>query len=238
MDKPSRWMQRNHQKNWGTEVVHENYTKDRLFEQKALALATQAHGEVKQKNIYTGQDYIVHPIAVVQVLRIIHASSVVIAAAYLHDTLEDTKMTLLRLIHAMGAQVSNLVLEVSNVSTSSDGNRKARKQRDLQHFARASADGQNIKIADLIVNIGTLGHFDPKFLRVYLPEKIELFKALTKAHPRLRIMALELLNANSILVFGKTIDYDAVELMSQANSLEHEQPAQEAKFDERELMAA
>jgi (p)ppGpp synthase/HD superfamily hydrolase len=212
-----------------TKVAHENYTGDRLFEQRALALATAAHQEVGQKNIYTGQDYITPPIAVVQLLRIIGASSVVIAAGYLHDAWEDTNITIPTLMEQMGAQVTNLVIEVSNVSTPQHGNRQTRKELDRQHFARASEDGQNIKLADMIANISTLGSYDPKFMRVYLLEKIDLFKVLTKGHPRLRMMALELLNEKSIQFFGHGIEYDISEL--------HNPPGDAALLNNSEVTA-
>ena len=57
---------------------------------KALKFSTAAHAAVGQKRKYTGEDYIVHPIAVSEIVAAFGGSKEMVAAALLHDTLEDT----------------------------------------------------------------------------------------------------------------------------------------------------
>ncbi|MBY4641729.1 HD domain-containing protein [Gluconacetobacter entanii] len=146
---------------------------------RAAAFAAVAHGKINQRRKYTDEPYIVHPWRVARTVRQAGARDEVVAAAWLHDVVEDTPVTLVEIEAEFGPDVAALVEMVTDVSRPEDGNRKARKALDRAHLARASAEGQTIKLADLIDNTETIVEHAPGFARVYLPEKRELLRVLT-----------------------------------------------------------
>lgn len=149
---------------------------------EALKFAAQAHGEQKRK--YTGEPYIVHPVEVAEIVRAyLPGNEVARAVALLHDVLEDTPVTYDQMHAKFGPWIVTLVSELTDVSRKTDGNRKLRKQMDLEHLATACALAQTVKVADIMSNSESIFKYAPKFAKVYLPEKAALLQALTKADP-------------------------------------------------------
>jgi (p)ppGpp synthase/HD superfamily hydrolase len=139
----------------------------------------------KQKRKYTGEPYAVHCEAVASLVAQYTADQDVIAAACLHDTVEDTDVTASEIYEVFGQRVAQLVLEVTDVSRPEDGNRKARKALDCEHVARSSPEGATIKLADLIDNTGSIVKYDKGFARSYLREKEALLEVLKHGNPEL-----------------------------------------------------
>jgi len=148
--------------------------------ESALAFATEAHASIDQRRKYTGEPYIVHPIAVAELVRSVPHTEAMIAAAYLHDVVEDTPVSLAEIEAQFGAEVAMLVGWLTDVSRPGDGNRTVRKALDLAHTARAPAAAKTIKLADLIDNTRTISARDPGFWRVYRREKAAMLKVLTE----------------------------------------------------------
>lgn len=146
------------------------------LEKHALKFATRSHGDQKRK--YTSEPYIVHPIAVAEIVRSVPHTREMIAAAYLHDTIEDTAITSFEIHREFGPVVGELVDWLTDVSMPADGNRKTRKQIDLEHTAMAPPAAKTIKLADLIDNSKSIFASDPDFWRVYRHEKIRLLEVL------------------------------------------------------------
>jgi len=165
-----------------------------LFE-RALVLATVAHRDQKRK--YTNEPYIVHPIAVAQIVNEVkigdHAvtGDELCAAAVLHDVIEDCGVTALQIEIICNKVVAELVLEVTDVSTKADGNRRVRKAKDLRHLAGSSWAGATIKLADLIHNTQTITVHDKDFAVVYMREKADLLEVLKHGDGKLWKMAHE-----------------------------------------------
>lgn len=157
--------------------------------ERALAFATERHAGQLRK--YSNDPYIIHPMAVAELVRATGAADEVVAAALLHDVLEDTGTAYSELAEAFGERVADLVVELTNTTTRADGNRAKRKGMDRDRLATVSADAQTIKLADLIDNTKSIVEKDPKFAKVYLIEKRALVDVLTKGHPDLRAMAEE-----------------------------------------------
>jgi (p)ppGpp synthase/HD superfamily hydrolase len=151
-------------------------------ERKALAFATKAHANQTRK--YNREPYINHCIAVAQSTRhTIHASEEVFCAALLHDVVEDTPVTDADLRKEFGLVIAMLVHDVTDISKPSDGNRKKRKEMDLKHLANACPGAQTIKLCDLEDNTKSIIEHDPGFAVIYMKEKRELLKVLTKGDP-------------------------------------------------------
>jgi (p)ppGpp synthase/HD superfamily hydrolase len=168
-------------------------TMNQLIE-KAKAFAALKHATHVRK--YTGVPYFTHLANVAALVAAHGGTPEMVAAAYLHDTLEDTATTYGELVAVFGTRVATLVAEVTDQSTLADGNRAKRKAMDLAHLAKASAAGQTIKLADLIDNGRDIAAHDKGFARVYLREKAALLKVLTKGNPVLMALATATLAAS------------------------------------------
>ena len=156
---------------------------------KALVFATAAHAAVGQKRKYTGEDYIVHPIEVMELVRSVPHDDNMLAAALLHDLVEDTSVSIDLIREQFGDDIADLVDWLTDVSRPEDGNRAARKAKDCAHTAAAPARAKTIKLADLISNSKSIGHFNPSFWRVYKREKDALLAVLTEGDPTLYAQA-------------------------------------------------
>jgi (p)ppGpp synthase/HD superfamily hydrolase len=159
--------------------------------ERARIFATAAHAAVGQTRKYTGEPYIVHPIEVAKIVENHGGSNAMIAAALLHDVLEDTSVTFDVLETEFGSEVAELVLWLTDVSKPEDGNRSTRRALDRQHSAAAPAEAQTVKVADLISNTRSIVAHDPGFAKVYLEEKRLLLEVLTRADSTLLKMARE-----------------------------------------------
>jgi (p)ppGpp synthase/HD superfamily hydrolase len=147
--------------------------------------ATGAHGAVGQKRKYTGEDYITHPARVATLVQSVTDEPVIIAAAWLHDVVEDTQVTLEQIGYHFGYEVETLVEQLTDVSQPTDGNRAVRRALDLEHTAKTTPNAKTIKLADLIDNSSTIVKYDPAFAKVYMAEKRALLVVLTEGHPSL-----------------------------------------------------
>ena len=146
---------------------------------KAIEFATKAHEGQTRK--YTGEPYIVHPLEVADIVKTVEHTEEMLMAAVLHDPVEDTDTTIQDIDREFGPVVAQLVDELTDVSKPEDGNRAFRKGLDREHSAQASAQGQTIKVADLISNTKSITEHDPHFAKVYMKEKALLLQLLDKA---------------------------------------------------------
>jgi (p)ppGpp synthase/HD superfamily hydrolase len=117
-----------------------------------------------------------------------------LAAAWLHDTVEDTGVSIETIRAEFGAVVAGLVADLTDVSTPDLGNRAVRKSIDLAHTAKACADAKTIKLADLLSNTASIVEHDPGFARVYLKEKTALLEVLTEGDATLLARATDTLS--------------------------------------------
>lgn len=148
--------------------------------QKARLFAVEAHGSIGQVRKYTGEPYHVHVHSVAELVATKTNDEEILAAACLHDILEDVAPTMPNygreaILQEFGERVLNLVIELTDVFTKEnypDLNRKKRKQAEAERLAQVSEDAKLIKRADLFDNnksiIGT------SFEKVWLQEKAVL----------------------------------------------------------------
>ena len=158
--------------------------------ERAYGFAKVAHdGQLRA----SGEPYITHPLAVATIVARYGADEATICAALLHDTVEDTPVTLEQIEGLFGVRVASLVEQLTDVSRPEDGNRRTRKAIDLAHTATATPEAKTVKLADLISNTRTIVEFDPDFARVYLAEKARLLEVLKEGNASLHAMASMLL---------------------------------------------
>lgn len=148
--------------------------------EKARVFATAAHASAAQLRKYTNEPYIVHPRDVARIVGTVPHSYEMLAAAWLHDVVEDTGVTIEIIKAEFGADVADLVGWLTDVSRPEQGNRATRKAIDRAHTAMAPAEAQTIKLADLISNCTSIKEHDADFAKVYFEEKRLLLEVLTK----------------------------------------------------------
>lgn len=159
--------------------------------EKAKVFATAAHAAVGQLRKYTNEPYIVHPAEVVRIVSTVDHTPEMLAAAWLHDTVEDTGVTIELIRHEFGSEVSVLVGWLTDVSRPEHGNRARRKALDRAHTAAAPSEAQTIKLADLISNTKSIVAHDEAFAKTYLAEKRLLLEVMGRGDATLMKKAAE-----------------------------------------------
>lgn len=197
---------------------------------RARNYATHAHVLINHTRKYTGQPYQVHLKSVVQILKQVDPDPAMIAAAWLHDTVEDTEATHHQIEAEFGKDVAELVYQLTDISRPGDGNRAHRKAMDRAHLAEAGKRAKTIKLADLIDNTRDICRHDEKFARVYVQEVAALLEVLKGGDERLYAQAQKALS--------KCCDKLGVELSS-GSMLHHEIEEQrhQIAFSQRRALA-
>lgn len=157
----------------------------------ATALATGAHAGQTRK--YTGEPYVSHCTAVCSLVASVWPEDyVTLAAAMLHDSLEDTALTYKDIVSMLPEEVGGLVVELTEPA---GGLRSERIAMYAHQLYSASPEAQTVKVADIIDNLSTIIDRDPGFAPLYVSERIQLFTALTKAEASLHKRGELLLSA-------------------------------------------
>jgi len=147
---------------------------------KAKLIAEVAHFTQRRK--YTSEPYVEHCRRVVSLLdgSEKRMSDAAYAAAWLHDVVEDTPITLDFIAERCGMLVARYVSAMTDTKNMYM-NRAARKEVDRKRLSESNREVQTIKVCDLIDNTESIVQYDPAFAKVYLKEKQLLLDVLTKA---------------------------------------------------------
>ena len=126
---------------------------------RALAFAAHKHRDQRRKDA-EASPYINHPIALAEVLaREGGVSDIeVLAAALLHDTIEDTATTAEELRAQFGRRVADMVEEVTDDQSLA---KPERKRLQIEHAAGLSAGAKLVKLADKICNLRDVAERPP-----------------------------------------------------------------------------
>jgi GTP diphosphokinase / guanosine-3',5'-bis(diphosphate) 3'-diphosphatase len=127
---------------------------------KAMAFAASKHRDQRRKD-EEASPYINHPIALAAVLWSEGSigDPVIIAAALLHDTIEDTKTTAKELRRVFGVKVAGIVGEVTDDKRLP---KERRKELQIEHAAQLSKSAKLVKLADKICNLRDILASPPK----------------------------------------------------------------------------
>jgi len=140
--------------------------------ERARDLALRAHGEQR----YGKSPYRVHLEHVEEVVQRFAHDDVMRAAAWLHDTVEDTALTLEEVRAAVGDEVAAIVAAVTDEPGDS---RKARKAATYAKLAAASSAARAVKLADRIANVeATIAHGRGDLFSMYAGEHAAFRAAL------------------------------------------------------------
>lgn len=135
---------------------------------------------MNQLRKYSGRPYDVHFKAVADLVASVSGDGATIAAAWRHDTVEDTPATFEDIERQSGADVAGSARELTDLSKPADGNRTARKAIDRRHLAPASPRAKTITLADIVDTCEDICRHDAEFARVCLAE----MSSGTSASPR------------------------------------------------------
>jgi hypothetical protein len=153
--------------------------------QRAREFAIKVHKSINHRRKYTYAPYSEHLQNVANLVASVTDDAETLAAAWLHDVVEDTPTLLEDVESVFGQSVAYLVDCLTDVSKPSDGNRAVRKEIDRQHLAQASPRAKTIKLADLIDNCRDICKHNQRFAVVYLQEMSALLHVLGEGDPEL-----------------------------------------------------
>ena len=153
---------------------------------KALAFAAARHRDQRRKDA-GASPYINHPIALADVLvneGRVHDVTV-LAAALLHDTLEDTETQPGEIESGFGAGILGVVLEVTDDRNLAKADRK---RLQIEHAAHISREAKLVKLADKICNLRDVAESPPanwsiERKREYFDWARQVIDALRGVHP-------------------------------------------------------
>ena len=155
---------------------------------KALAFAALKHRDQRRKN-EAASPYINHPIALANVLwhEGVVRDAAVLAAALLHDTIEDTDTKPEELRREFGDAIGDIVLEVTDDKSLP---KAERKRLQVEHAGHISQAAQLVKLADKICNVRDVAsepptHWDLERRLAYFDWAREVVDEMRGVNPRL-----------------------------------------------------
>ena len=145
--------------------------------QHAFELGKESHGEQKRKS---GEPYFMHPIAVAHILADMGADSDTLIAALLHDTVEDTNLTLKEINKEFDGDVSALIdgvtkLEPEDVAAHPTMDEQIETLRKMFDLIENDVRVITIKLADRLHNMQTIEHLTPEKQRIMAQETMDIY---------------------------------------------------------------
>lgn len=155
--------------------VEKNYpkNKDKIF--AALDFATKMHNGVVRKS---GEPYIIHPIAVAQILMDNQMDYSTVMAGLLHDVVEDTEITIDEIERRFGKTVAKLVDGVTKIDKITAERENLTEDDSIKRLLLAMGDDVRvifIKLADRLHNMRTIRYLAPNRQQAISKETQELF---------------------------------------------------------------
>jgi GTP diphosphokinase / guanosine-3',5'-bis(diphosphate) 3'-diphosphatase len=145
---------------------------------RAYVYAMKAHGAQKRAS---GDPYISHPLEVAAILTDLKLDDATIAAALLHDTIEDTDATRAEIDKLFGPEIGRLVDGLTKLKRLELVSKEAKQAENLRKLLLAIADDVRvllIKLADRLHNMRTLAHKPPEARQRTADETLEIYAPL------------------------------------------------------------
>lgn len=148
---------------------------------KAVQIAEYAHrGQIRKFTV--DEPYFVHCAEVSSVVARFNSNPQIIAAAYCHDTLEDTKLTAQQITFGLDDTVR---IYVEWLTKEKLDNRAQALEAYRTKLSKAPEAVKLIKLADIYSNLSTVEMRNPKFAHQYFREKADLIPVLECDEPKL-----------------------------------------------------
>ncbi|HEY7086150.1 MAG TPA: bifunctional (p)ppGpp synthetase/guanosine-3',5'-bis(diphosphate) 3'-pyrophosphohydrolase [Hyphomicrobiaceae bacterium] len=145
---------------------------------RAYVYAMQAHGHQKRAS---GDPYFSHPLEVAAILTELKLDDATIAAALLHDVIEDTDVTRAEIDQKFGKEIGALVEGLTKIKRLDLVTKKAEQAENFRKLLVAISSDIRvllIKLADRLHNMRTLGHMKPESRRRVSEETLEIYAPL------------------------------------------------------------
>jgi len=158
--------------------LRKNYPDKYAEIKKAHDFAKQAHAGQKRSS---GDDYFIHPCAVVEILSNFGFDSSTVIAAFLHDVLEDTEVTPEQMREQFGDEILELVEGVTKLDKLQFVNREEAQAENFRKIFVAMAKDLRvviIKLADRLHNMRSLQYLSPERQRRIARETLEIYAPL------------------------------------------------------------
>ena len=194
---------------------------------KAFELANEAHGDQKRKS---GEPYIIHPLAVATILLDeLGMDMPSIAAALLHDVVEDTEYELSDIKELFGAEIAHLVDGVTKISRIDISSREEQQAETLRKMLIAMSQDIRviiIKLSDRVHNMRTLQYVPEDRRRMIAKETLEIYAPI--AH-RLGIRAFKEELEDRAISFLDPIAYHDIEEKLEEQSTQRQEFLEQIK---------
>ena len=121
---------------------------------KAIIFAVKAHANTERRG--KGFPYIVHPMEAVEIVATMTPDQELLAAAALHDTIEDTDVTVEEIRSEFGERVANIVYNESDqfeAGVSEEDSWRSRKQIAINRLAKVSMESKMVALGDKLSNM-------------------------------------------------------------------------------------
>src|SRR4249920_1536021 len=129
----------------------------------------------------SGEPYLVHPLEVALVLAEMKMDPVAVAAGLLHDSVEDTSVTIADIRKEFGEQVAHIVEGVTKISKIDFATREEQQAENLRKMMLAMVDDIRvvlIKLADRLHNMRTLEHLPPERQQKIARETLDIYASI------------------------------------------------------------
>jgi GTP diphosphokinase / guanosine-3',5'-bis(diphosphate) 3'-diphosphatase len=179
---------------------------------RAYVYAMRAHGEQKRAS---GDPYFSHPLQVAAILTDLKLDDATIAAALLHDTIEDTDATRAEIDRLFGHEIGHLVEGLTKLKKLDLVSKEAKQAENLRKLLLAIADDVRvllIKLADRLHNMRTLEYRPPDARRITAEETLDIYAPLAgrmgmqEMREELEDLSFRELNPDAYKVISERLD--------------------------------
>src|SRR5438132_5669095 len=195
---------------------------------RAYVYAMKAHGEQRRAS---GDPYFSHPLEVAAILTDHKLDDATIAAALLHDTIEDTEATRTEIDQVFGQDIGALVEGLTKLKKLDLVTREAKQAENLRKLLLAIAADVRVllvKLADRLHNMRTLSHMPPEARRRSAEETLDIYAPLAgrmgmhEMREELEDLAFRELNPQAYAAMSGRLDALAVQSVGLVTEIEQQ----------------
>ncbi|MGZ5804801.1 MAG: RelA/SpoT family protein, partial [Xanthobacteraceae bacterium] len=203
---------------------------------RAYVYAMKAHGEQKRAS---GDPYFSHPLEVAAILTDHKLDDATIAAALLHDTIEDTEATRAEIDQLFGKDIGKLVDGLTKLKKLDLVTREAKQAENLRKLLLAIADDLRVllvKLADRLHNMRTLAHMPAEARKRAAEETLDIYAPLAarigmfEMREELENLAFQELNPDAYRVINQRLNDLAVRNSDLIGEIERQLAKKLAEF--------
>ncbi|MFN0194475.1 MAG: RelA/SpoT family protein [Aestuariivirga sp.] len=198
---------------------------------RAYVYAMRAHGNQKRAS---GEAYFNHPLEVAAILTEMKLDDATVAAALLHDTVEDTSVTLQEIEEKFGKEIASLVEGLTKIKKLDLVTKEATQAENLRKLLLAMSRDVRVllvKLADRLHNMRTLDHVSPEKRIRIAQETMDIYAPLAGR------MGMQALRDELEDIAFRVLDPEANRTISERLKRLHDESGDVLRQIEKELVA-